>query len=622
MRAPARLGEMNEEHHVVNLGGKTLVLSWDYEDEIYPGRPIATYRSPAEFCKFYDKWTHTYPSKNKKGDPVEAKAPFGTWWWENGGRRQYGGVVYAPNINDDVVGGKLNLWRGFSVAPAAGDCSLYFEHLRNNVCVDKDGQPHQESYDYLIGWMAYAAQHPERQGQVAWVMLGKKGIGKTVAGAEFGKLFEFHYVEIVNPDHMTGKFNQHLQSCSVLLADECFFAGDRKHEQILKTLITGDRIFVEPKGVNGFQVKNYLHIIMCTNSNWAVPASHDERRYFVLKVGEKHIQDIPYFKTMCDQMDNGGRAALLHMLLNLNLGEHTVGGKPFEVRRAPTTDALRGQQEQSRHGIDALVEDMLINGHVLFSHHNRPFLCITSGEENDKGFDHFIRKKASLDMQRLGPTRVKAVLKQEWDCKHFHGRIAGAGSGVVAGIEFPPLQEMRAAFEKRHGKILWPGPKGQQGRAAMTDSRSEACARCSMPEGKPSTHVVLRTCGLCSVFSLWPVQKVFRGNPEKAWAAWGNRVCSFQFFPSKREQRAQRAQGRWNGLQSSARFSSFRAHRAPRHGPLPPGTRPEREEPLHGSSVPCITRYFFASQKLYDDGSEKPSIVDAFPAVRAETFSR
>jgi hypothetical protein len=444
-----KLGEMNEEHHVVNLGGKTLVLSWDWKDEVYPGLPIATYRTAAEFCKFYDKWTHRYTDGAGKVRDV----PLGTWWWHSSGRRQYDGLVYAPHVNEDVVGGKLNLWRGFTVQPAQGDCSLYLAHLRDNVCVDQTGKPNQEYYDYLIGWMAYAVQHPERQGQVALVMLGKKGIGKTVAAEEFGKLFGMHYTAIVNSDHLTGKFNAHLQACSVLLADECFFAGDRRHEQILKTLVTGDRLFIEPKGVNGYQVKNYLHIILCTNSEWAVPASHDERRYFVLWVGEGHIQDIAYFKAICDQMENGGRSALLHMLLNLDLSKHTVGGKLFEVRRAPKTDALRDQQERSRQGVDALVEEMLVDGRVLFSHDSKPHVCITSGKEAGKGFDHYIESQSPSDLRRLGALRVKNALKKNWGCKHFHNRIA---SKHVAGIEFPPLADMRAAFEARHGKVDWP----------------------------------------------------------------------------------------------------------------------------------------------------------------------
>jgi Family of unknown function (DUF5906) len=453
-----KLEQMNKVHHVVNHHGKTLVLTWDLEDEIYPGRPIATYRTDTEFCKFYNKWNITWnvTITDKQGNKttVTVTKPLGDWWWNHFDRKQYGGIVYAPNIDKEVVGTKLNLWRGFNGEPSAADsCQLYLDHLRDNICVDEQGNPVQAYYDYLIGWLAHCVQYPEQQGFVAVALIGDKGTGKTVMAEEFGKLFGLHYIALTNPDHLIGKFNAHMQSISVLLGDECFYAGDPRHESALKTLITSDRIWIEPKGINSYAVKNFLHIILATNQPWAVPAGHDERRYFVLKVGRGHIQDIPYFKAICEQMKNGGRVALLNMLRNLDLTKHMVNGLPFEVRKPPTTDALRDQQARSRKGVDALVEDMLMNGQVLFSHDEKPWICITTGKDRNRGFDHYIESQAHLDLRRLGSLRVKNALRKEWGCKPYHGHI---GRHMVRGFEFPTLADMRAAFEKKHGAIAWP----------------------------------------------------------------------------------------------------------------------------------------------------------------------
>src|SRR6476620_1234682 len=78
-------------------------------------------------------------------------------------------------------------------------------------------------------------------------------------------------------------------------------------------------IMIEPKGVNAYQVKNFLHVFICTNSRWAIPATADERRWYILNVGEKHMKDFPYFKKIADNMNDGGRANLLHYLLNLDI---------------------------------------------------------------------------------------------------------------------------------------------------------------------------------------------------------------------------------------------------------------------------------------------------------------
>jgi len=137
--------------------------------------------------------------------------------------------------------------------------------------------------------MANAAQQPGRQGEVAVVLRGREGVGKGVFAKEFGRLFGAHFKHVVNAKHLVGHFNAHLQHCSVLFADEAFFAGDRSHESVLKGLITEETLLIEPKGVDSYSVRNCLHLIMSSNSEWVVPAGADARRYFLLDVSPAHM---------------------------------------------------------------------------------------------------------------------------------------------------------------------------------------------------------------------------------------------------------------------------------------------------------------------------------------------
>jgi hypothetical protein len=457
-----KLAEMNEKHHVVLHGGKTRVLTWD-DDEIYVGRKVPVYQTPEDFKSFHSKYRHSYQKvKDEEGKPTgeteteTVTAPLGTWWWTNKDRRQYEGLTYAPNTDADIVRGKLNLWTGFTVTPVKGRRHVgYLKHLRDNVC-----QGNRAHYNYLIRLMARAVQFPDQRGEIGVVLIGKKGVGKNVAVEEFGELFGPHFWTVTNPDHFTGKFNSHLQHCSILFADECLKPENKVHEQIAKTLLTGQTIMIEPKGVNAYQVKNFLHVFICTNSKWAIPATADERRWFILHVGEKHIKDFAYFEKICDDMDAGGRANLLHYLLNLNISK-------FEFRDVPETDAMLDQQERTRSGIDLMVEGWCREGTAPFSHSGKPHVIVTSGSDAKTpwGFDNFIRSKAPGDLRRLGPTRIKRALAKDYGTSHFHGRINGLYvSGIdlppiVTGIELPPLATLRKTFETRcnNGKpINWP----------------------------------------------------------------------------------------------------------------------------------------------------------------------
>jgi Family of unknown function (DUF5906) len=452
-----KLAAMNEKHHVVLHGGKTRVLTWD-DDEIYEGRKVPVYQTPVDFKAFHSKYRHSYQIQTKVKDEngketgaTETKTitkPLGDWWWEHKERRQYEGLTYAPNTDADIVGGKLNLWTGFTVAPIKGRRHVpYLKHLRDNICLGN-----RDHYDYLIRLMARAVQFPDQRGEVGVVLIGPKGVGKTVAVDEFGSLFGTHYWTVTNPEHFTGRFNSHLQNCSILLADECLRPENKVHEQIAKTLLTGQTIMIEPKGVNAYQVKNFLHVFICTNAKWAIPATQDERRWFILNVSDLRRKDFSYFRKICDDMAAGGRANLLHYLLHLDLSG-------FEFRDVPDTEALLEQKERTRNGIDLLVEGWCREGVAPCSYPDKPHVIVTSGSDalQPSGLDNFIHSKAPEDLRRLGPIRIKRALTKDWGTSHFRGRVGGR---LVSGIELPPLPALRKMFEDRCNggqPIKWQG---------------------------------------------------------------------------------------------------------------------------------------------------------------------
>ena len=66
----------------------------------------------------------------------------------------------------------------------------------------------------------------------------------------------------------------------------------------------------------------------------------DQRRFVVMEAGTARMQDSFYFKALRDQMEQGGRQALMQFLLDRDLSG-------IELRRIPRTDALAEQQLRS-----------------------------------------------------------------------------------------------------------------------------------------------------------------------------------------------------------------------------------------------------------------------------------
>lgn len=417
-----KLDELNNDFCVVRASGKTRVASFE--------GGVLVYSSLNDWKAFFNKYRVDVMTAD--GNLVEECV--GAWWIGHPERRQFARVVYDPSGETENA---LNLWTGFAAAAVKGSCEKYKQHLLANLCGGDT-----ELFTYLWQWMAHAIQNPGRQGEVAVVLRGAEGTGKGIWARTFGGLFGPHFRHITQPGHLTGHFNAHLQQCSFLFVDEAFFAGDASKGGIIKALITEPTLMIEPKGIDTFSAPNCLHITMASNEDWVIQAGADARRYFVLDVSGERRQDLSYFQAIASEIKNGGREALLYELQRVDL-------TGFNIRQFPETAALAEQKMLSRKGVDRLVEIIAHDGILPCCDTHRPHIAITSGEARGEGF-YAHAKKLEKSLARYGVSiQIATKLKKDWGCSPWH-------SGSIRGIEFPPLDELRTMFDRRHGKQDWP----------------------------------------------------------------------------------------------------------------------------------------------------------------------
>ena len=152
-------------------------------------------------------------------------------------------------------------------------------------------------------------QFPARQGEVAIVMKGVEGTGKGTLGNALRRIMGQHALKISNAKHLVGNFNSHLRDCVFLFADEAFFAGDKQHVGVLKSLITEESLTIEAKYANAVEPPNYLHLMMASNEEWVVPAGLEARRFLVLLTAATKVRDFAYFTAIQAELDAGGYEA-------------------------------------------------------------------------------------------------------------------------------------------------------------------------------------------------------------------------------------------------------------------------------------------------------------------------
>jgi hypothetical protein len=279
-----------------------------------------------------------------------------------------------------------------------------------------------------------------------------------------------HGMRISNSDHLVGKFNQHLRDCVFLFADEAFFAGDKKHVGVLKSLVTEETLTVEGKGSNIVQAPNYLHVVMASNETWVIPAELNDRRFFVLACGDEHRGDRAYWDALYNELENGGYDAMLYELLNMDISN-------FDVRSVPQTKGLQEQKQQTLELDYRWWQDILYRGYVWESECGLAnIFCrwrdTVSTELLFKSYEKFTRQHrhrhplhrntfGKFLQEQLGakPTKAQTTIGEQTKA----GGFAEAIYGRVPAYHLGTLVISRAYFCKRTGLVIeWPDSDGIQ----------------------------------------------------------------------------------------------------------------------------------------------------------------
>jgi len=360
-------------------------------------------------------------------------------WFDWKGRRQYPGrgIVFEPGGPLEIPNDMLNLWRGFGIIPKPGDWSLMRAHILNVVC---SGQ--QKHFDYLLHWMAYAVQHLDKPMGVAVAFLGAQGAGKGIVARTFGEFFGKHFTHIANGDQLTGRFNASLgASCAVFL-DEALWAGDRKGEGVLKSLITEPSFQLEAKFRDPIMVENRLRIIVASNNDWAVPTGVGDRRWFVLNVADTYAGTghRDYWSALYAEKDNGGTAAMLYDLLAMDLGG-------FDVRVVPHTAAKAQQQVLSLNGTGSWLHDILQEGRIGYERWNVNGLTIS---KDNAYMRHEEFSKQQHDWRpEIKDLWSKAIRSMLGSC--VRDTRQQTSFGRVRSFQFAPLADCRRQFANHIG---------------------------------------------------------------------------------------------------------------------------------------------------------------------------
>jgi hypothetical protein len=432
---------------IQNVSSKPRVTSFFRKPEIGNGKTIGINKvAPSDFIRQYPmKVTtgHTQGTDDKPGKPITAKI---TEWWLNhrwASRKQR--ITFAPEQN---LVNALNEWKGFTYKEdPSGKCDLFLDLIRDVICSGND-----EYYQYVLDWCARMFQYPGKVGEVALVLKGGSGIGKSFFAQQLGELLVSNFYETAKMDRLTSNFNATLRTTVLLFLDEALFGGDKKQYDILKKLLVNNTLDVEAKGYEQETVANCLHIILASNHEYVVPAQFDDRRLMVLEVSDAQQKNREYFGPIEEQLKDGdgkGYAALFHFFRTRDISN-------FRVDKVPQTVALDEQKEHALTMSDKWLLDKLwaenlgygrwpdkITLNTLWKLYKEEMLEVRATKydmfQTAKELSKFFREALQLPL----PTSVRTKTP-EGQPDHSRGWHLGG------------IKESREAWDKTNWKNNWP----------------------------------------------------------------------------------------------------------------------------------------------------------------------
>lgn len=419
-----KLRELNDKHFLVlNYGGKVAVTTLDESGKF----PKLAFQSVDAFCQRY--MNDRIELGIRDGKPFVTE--LGKWWLRQPQRRQYEGVVLAPER--EAPQGYYNLWQGFSVKPKAGDWSLIQRHVLEVLA---DGN--EQHAEYIFNWAAWAVQHPAEVAEVALVFRGGHGTGKSMFIKALLGLFGSHGWGVSGASEFTGKFTGHLLEVCLLGVHEAEALKDSVSIGKLKALLTEQQLQFEDKGLKPIQASNCMKVIMASNEELAVHTAIGDRRFQIFDVSSMRKGDYDYFAALDAQTeDPSALAAMLHDLLTRDLGQ-------WHPRRIVETQARNDQINASLDGAERFMFEILQSGEFPLPKTNETRALRDMGRVN---LNELCSYAYEMLGQKVTPHKLGKVIRK----LGFHKRKGDS----MNGWEPPLLPDVRKLWDAYFAPARW-----------------------------------------------------------------------------------------------------------------------------------------------------------------------
>lgn len=235
-------------------------------------------------------------------------------------------------------------------------------------------------YEYVIGWMAYIFQFPNKKNKVALAFYSKnEQAGKNIFWDFFSeKIIGKDLSRSVNSiDSLTQRFNKSSEGKLFTIGNEISSFAKHSSCEKLRSLITDILQEIESKGFDSYSIRDYNNFVFLTNNFNFMNIKTSDKRYLPMRMDESKIGDTKYFNKLAAFMEEEDTAKLFFdYLTNIDLSNFIVTKIPkSKMKQELTEDSLDAPlkfinylTEFNKKGLYIELDDLDCNSKMIKDH--------------------------------------------------------------------------------------------------------------------------------------------------------------------------------------------------------------------------------------------------------------
>ena len=232
--------------------------------------------------------------RNKKKYDVKECKPFIHQWLADKDIRCYKRVCWKPPplISDNC---DLNTWKPFAISNNTLEkCNRNYYQEFLTFCENLFES--KEVMHYLLARYAFRLQNPGLRTNLCVVYFGVEGGGKSTFIDTIYQLFGKYAIQIEKAKKLYENHSTFEKEKCFICVNEAAGCDNFENSEVLKTRITENKLHINPKGVQAYEIDNYCDYDMTTNNvNVVKITDASTRRWFQHECSSHYLGDVKFF---------------------------------------------------------------------------------------------------------------------------------------------------------------------------------------------------------------------------------------------------------------------------------------------------------------------------------------